>query len=88
MLTFGLLQGVTVNGSKFDANPVIALAMQNGMLGEFTPTETISVFLHNQTNQGTIIMVTEGPVLTVDMTANPTQTIHYNGSEFVPGPLG
>lgn len=88
MLTFGLLQGVTVNGSKFLANPVNAVAVPNQQAAVFEPTETISVFLHMHTNSGTVIVVAEGPVLTVDMAANPTQTIHYNGSEFVLGPLG
>jgi len=87
-LTFGLLQGVTANGSKFDANPVNAVAIENQDMAVFEPTETISVFLHKKTDLGTIIVVIEGPVLTADMATNRTQTIHYNGSEFVLGPMG
>lgn len=88
MLTFGLLQGVTVNGSQFDASPVNAVAIKSQDLAVFEPTETISVFLHKKTEGGTIIVVTEGPILTVDMASNRMQSIHYNGSEFVPGLMG
>jgi hypothetical protein len=87
VLTFGLAQTVTANGKTYDASPVNALAFGNQMTGIFEPTETISVFLHKETVAGAIIIVTESAALTVDMAANPTQTIHYNGSEFVLGPL-
>lgn len=88
LLTFGLLQGVTVNGKEFEANPVTAIAVQNQEEASISPSATISVFLHRKANLGTVVITTEGPVLTLDMAANPVQTIHYDGSRFASGPLG
>lgn len=86
-LTFGLAQTVTANGSTFGAQPASAITVLPQFRAMFEPTEDISVFLYREVDLGTIIVKTEGPVLTVDMASSPTQTIHYNGSEFVLGPL-
>ncbi len=40
-----------------------------------------------ETDNGTTIIISETAALTVNMSDNPTQTIHYNGTEFVLGPI-
>lgn len=86
-LTFGLAQTVTANGKTYDSSPVNAFTILSQQTAQFATAETISVFLHKRTVVGTIIIVAESEALTVDMAANPTQAIHYNGSEFVLGSL-
>lgn len=91
MLTFGLLQGVAVNGAKSDVSPVDAVAAKTGQVVTFQPTETISVFLYCLDSSNPVVTIhEEGKVLVLDMASNPAQTIHFwhEGSQFVHGPVG
>lgn len=85
-LTFGLLQRAIVNGKGSDANPVSAVAVASQGLELFQPSEAISVFLSQETS--IVVIETAEAGLTLNMADNPTQSIHYNGSRFVLGPLG
>ncbi len=54
-LLFGLAQSVQVNGSASVNNPIGAMEILNGEVGQFTPLETIQVFL--QANVSTSMFV-------------------------------
>jgi hypothetical protein len=85
-LTFGLLQQAVVNSRTMAPVPVSAQTCPDQAVASFMPTDTISVFLHKEVDMGTVIAITEGPALTLDMAANPTQTIYYDGTRFVVSP--
>ena len=87
LLTFGLAQAVSANGSRFDSNPLNAVPIRNSQNGIFRPVERVQVFLSANFDNGVVITNVIGDALTVDLTNEPNQTIHFNGSNFVPGPL-
>ena len=71
----------------FDANPLNAIIIPNGQNAFFTPIEKVKVYLQSQFNNGVIITYIPGNALEVDLTDNPSATIHYDGSQFLDGPL-
>jgi hypothetical protein len=85
-LTFGLLQQAVINDHTMAPTPVNAVSYPYESVASFTPTDTISVFLHKEVETSTIISTTEGQALTLDMAANTTQTIYYDGSQFMLSP--
>ncbi len=87
--TFGMAQSVTANGSKYDAAPLNAVPVLSNEQATFTPIEIVSVFLHAQFNNGVIISNITSKALDVDLTSEPSVTIHYSSSqgEFIMGAL-
>jgi hypothetical protein len=85
-LTFGLLQQAVVNDLLIAPAPVSAQSCPDQAVASFMPTDTISVFLHKEVDTGTVMVVTESPALTLDMASQPTQSIYYDGNQFVVSP--
>ena len=85
-LTFGLMQEATANGRSVVA-PATAVSVLAQQQVVFEPTDTVSVFMYQKTVTGTAVIISESVALAVDMAADPTQTIHFDGIKFVPGPL-
>ena len=87
--TFGIAQSVTANGNKFNANPLNAVPVMSKEKATFTPIEKLTVFLQGQFNNGAIISDITSDALVVDMTSNPSVTIHYDSSQgkFISGAL-
>jgi hypothetical protein len=87
-LTFGLAQTVTANDFTNVANPVSAYSVDPNMTEVFAlPPEIVTVFLYKKTVIDATILIEETPALSVEMADNATQTIHYNGTHFVLGPI-
>ena len=77
-LTFGLLASATVNGAQVVA-PLNVQPVLYNQLGEFTPGETISVFLSSAGASGTIVPDIAGAGLTVSLTpASPVVNLGFN----------
>ena len=87
--TFGMAQSVTANGSKYDAAALNAVPVLSNEQAIFTPIEIVSVFLHAQFNNGVIISNITSNALDVDLTSEPSVTIHYDSSQgkFIMGAL-
>lgn len=87
--SFGMAQSVTANGSKFNAAPLNAVPVLSNEKAIFTPIEIVSVFLHAKFNNGVIITNITNNALEVDLTSNPSVTIHYDKSQgkFIMGAL-
>lgn len=80
-LTFGLAQSVTANGSIFAANPLNAVQVLTNEQAKFTPIEKVKVFLHGEFNNGVIITNITSSALELDLTVNPSMTIHYDSTQ-------
>lgn len=89
VLTFGLAQSVTANGTPFDTNPLNAVSVLTSESAIFTPIEKLQVFLHAVYNNGVVISDVDSPALTVDLTGTTKVIIHYDGTSghFMVGPL-
>jgi hypothetical protein len=55
ILTFGLAQGVNVNGIAFPNNPINAVLVPRGHHAVMTPTERIDVFLEARAENSTVL---------------------------------
>lgn len=89
-LTFGLVQTVSGGGEERVGSPINAVVVSTQMEATFVPTETVFVFLQKKTETGIVDIVARSEALKVPFsTANPDQTVHYDGAEgrFIPGPL-
>ncbi|MFM8277232.1 MAG: hypothetical protein ACKN89_09675 [Cyanobium sp.] len=77
MVTAGLIQTASVNGSPISA-PLCATAILYNQTGVFTPRETIMVFTSSYADNGIIIDSVAGSSLKVEYTTNQTASIKYN----------
>ncbi len=90
LLTFGLVQTVTGGGKERVGSPINAVKVHPQMQAVFQPIETVFVFLQKGSEGGIVNAVERSDALKIPFsTANPDQTIHYDGTEgrFIPGPL-
>lgn len=88
MVTAGLYQGAVVNGES-TTGPLNAVGLPFNQTAQFTPVEKIQVFSSYHTDNGLVISSVMSHALTVDLTQQRTQTIHFhNGtSQFSLGAL-
>jgi hypothetical protein len=88
MITSGLYQGAVVNGQSTQS-PLNAAAVPYLENGYYTPIEIVQVFVSSIQNNGLVISEVISNALTVDLTSQVSQTIHYNdaSNQFAPGPL-
>lgn len=88
-LTFGVAQSVTANGTAFEANPLNAVPVLFNQEAIFTPIEKVTIFLQGKFDNGVILTEVQGGALTVDLTNNPSQAVHYDAAKgkFLAGPL-
>jgi hypothetical protein len=77
MVTGGLVQGASVNGSTVSA-PMCAVGILYNQTAIFTPIETILVYTSSYSNNGIVISAVAGNALTVTYTTNTTASITYN----------
>lgn len=77
MVTGGLLQGATVNGSSV-LSPINAVGILFNQTAIFTPIETIQVYTSSFSNNGIVISQVSGNALTVQYTTNSSASITYN----------
>jgi hypothetical protein len=78
MLTFGLAQGASLNGSTLGSNAVFAASVLPGQWLDMTPSETLNVFLAYSTNAMCLGSVM-GPALSVPFDGSTTsRTISFN----------
>jgi hypothetical protein len=100
LVAFGLAQSVSVDGELFSASPVNAALTMTSQKAAFTPTERVRVFLSSFTQNGFVlqdpaavqsrmVISDDEGTLTVDLTFDSLQTIHYDQARgaFVPGEL-
>ena len=88
-LTFGLAQTVKANDTLPTLNPVNAVSVRTQQTAQFISTEKVKVFLSAEVDDGAVLSSVPDEALTVDLTGEPNQEIHYDGTEkrFVLGPL-
>ena len=77
MVTAGLVQGASVNGTTVSA-PMCAAGVLYNQTALFTPIETIMVFTSSYSDNGIVISQVAGNALTVQYTTNTTAGIKYN----------
>lgn len=78
-LTFGLLVSATVNGAAPVVAPLNVQPVLYNQLGQFTPGETIAVFLSSAGANGTIVPNIAGAGLTVSLTSSaPVVNLGFN----------
>ena len=77
MVTGGLVQGATVNGSALSA-PICAVGILFNQQAIFTPIETIQIYTSSYSNNGIVISQVAGNALTVTYTTNSTASVAYN----------
>lgn len=80
MVTAGLVQGASVNGSTVLA-PICAAGVLYNQTALFTPIETIQVYTSSYSNNGIVISQVAGNALTVQYTTNPKASITYNDQQ-------
>lgn len=80
MVTAGLVQGASVNGTTVSA-PICAAGVLYNQTALFTPIETIQVFTSSYSNNGIVISQVSGNALTVQYTTNTTAGITYNDQQ-------
>jgi hypothetical protein len=76
-LTFGLLRGITVNGSQ-SACPAVAFVANYQGTVVFDPVNSISVFLSDQNNIGAVLTKPAGPVCKIDISTQ--NKLHFEGA--------
>jgi hypothetical protein len=77
MVTSGLVQGASVNGSTV-SSPMCAAGVLFNQTALFTPIETIMVYTSSYANNGIVISSVAGNALTVTYTTNDSASISYN----------
>ncbi|MEP2783585.1 MAG: hypothetical protein ABJO67_10080 [Pseudoruegeria sp.] len=77
MVTAGLVQGASVNGTTV-SSPMCAAGVLFNQTATFTPIETIMVYTSSYSNNGIVISQVAGNALTVTYTTNTTASITYN----------
>lgn len=77
MVTGGLVQGASVNGSTVSA-PMCAVGILYNQTAIFTPIETIQIYPSSYSDNGIVISSVAGNALTVAYTTNATASITYN----------
>ena len=77
MVTGGLVQGASVNGSTVSA-PMCAVGILYNQTALFTPIETVLVYTSSYSDNGIVISSVAGNALTVQYTTNTTASIAYN----------
>lgn len=77
MVTGGLVQGASVNGTTVSA-PMCAVGILYNQTAMFTPIETILVYTSSYSDNGIVISSVAGNALTVQYTTNDTASITYN----------
>lgn len=80
MVTGGLLQGASVNGTAVTA-PMCAVGILFNQTAVFTPIETILVFTSSYSNNGIVISQVAGTALAVSYTTNQKAAITYNDQQ-------
>ncbi|HWU62053.1 MAG TPA: hypothetical protein VN112_08535 [Ensifer sp.] len=80
MVTAGLVQGATINGSTVSA-PICAAGVLYNQKALFTPIETIQVYTSSYSNNGIVISQVAGNALTVQYTTNPKASISYDDQQ-------
>ena len=77
MVTAGLVQGASVNGTTV-SSPMCAAGVLYNQTALFTPIETIIVYTSSYSNNGIVISQVAGNALTVQYTTNNKASIAYN----------
>lgn len=78
-LTFGLAQGVQVNGTGFPNNPINAQPVPASQTATFTPYDTISVFLMSQVQTSQVLTTVVSKSIQLTFGGSTTsQTISYD----------
>lgn len=77
MVTGGLVQGASVNGTTVSA-PMCAVGILYNQTAQFTPIETVLVYTSSYSDNGIVISSVAGNALTVQYTTNTTASIAYN----------
>lgn len=90
LLTAGLAQAAGgTGGTGGNLSPLNATVVPFNDQGIYQPIEKVAVFAFASANNGLVISSVSSNALTVDLTTEPSQTIHYNSSNntFSDGPL-
>lgn len=77
MVTAGLVQGASVNGTTV-SSPMCAAGVLYNQTALFTPIETIMVYTSSYSDNGIVISQVAGNALTVQYTTNNKASIAYN----------
>lgn len=77
MVTGGLVQGASVNGTTV-SSPMCAAGILFNQTAVFTPIETILVYTSSYSDNGIVISSVSGNALTVTYTTNTKAGIKYN----------
>lgn len=80
-LTFGLAQGVQVNGTAQPNNPINAQIVPLNQTAEFTPLDKITVFLQSQVQTGMVLTTVTSQSIELSFGGSTTsQTITYSAA--------
>ncbi len=82
-LTFGLCQGVLVNGQDYPSNPLNAVSVLAGQSANFRAIEKLTVFLTGHADNGVVLSEILGESLTLDFTEIPSRKIEYTDGIFI-----
>jgi len=80
MLTFGLTQRATVNGTSIDSELNAALVPFNNT-ADFTPSTTLKIFAEAQMKSGAVATIVQNtPITVIFSPTNTTHTVQYQSS--------
>lgn len=80
-LTFGMAQGIQVNGTAFPNKPINAQVVPRKHTAKFTPLTKISLFLDGQINEGMVLTDVSNPKVELTFGGVITDiTVKYNSA--------
>ncbi|MDR0858701.1 MAG: hypothetical protein LBN97_06715 [Oscillospiraceae bacterium] len=90
LLTFGLAQSISVNGTAYDEHPINAILVPRGNSAVMTPIEKIDVFLESNIESSTVLsriytkcitLVYQGDTTELSLNYDPINGIFYPASK-------